>query len=64
MNKGHERIASILCRRDGCTREEAMELIQDVLEQMDDCNYDYCECEEIMLNDLGLEVDYIFDLLL
>lgn len=64
MSKGHERIASILCRRDGCTREEAMEQIQETLQQMEEVNYSPCDCEDIMQAELGLEMDYIFDLLL
>ena len=61
---GHKRIADILCRRDDCTMEEAMELIQNTIELMEEANYDSFECEDIMMNELGLEVDYIFDLLL
>lgn len=63
MAKGHERIASILCRRDGCTLEEAKERIVNALRLMEEANYGPCECEDIMQEELGLEMDYIFDLL-
>ena len=60
---GRQRVAAILCRRDGMTFAEAEELIEQTIEEMDDCNYDPIECEDIMMNNLGLEMDYIFDLL-
>lgn len=58
------KVAEILCRRDGVTMEEAFKCIKDVLEMMEEVNYDPLECEEIMATELGLEPDYIFDLLL
>lgn len=61
---GHERIAEILCRRDGITVEEAQRLIDEAIEQMEACGYDSDECEDIMADVLGLEPDYIFYLLL
>ena len=60
---GRERIAAILCQRDNCTFAEAEELINQTVEEMDACGYDPMECEEIMMSNLGLEMDYIFDLL-
>ena len=60
---GRERVAAILCRRDNCTFEEAEELISNTLEEMEACGYDPIECEEIMMNNLGLEMDYIVDIL-
>ena len=64
MSKGHERIASILCRRDDCTPEEAQERIDETLRQMESVNYSPSYCEDIIMEELGLEMDYIFDLLL
>lgn len=58
------RIVEILCRRDGITTEEAEELIKETINEMEACGYAPCESEDIMLNNLGLELDYIFDLLL
>ena len=60
---GRERVAAILCRRDNITFAEAEELIQQTVEEMEDCGYDTFECEDILMNNLGLEMDYIFDLL-
>lgn len=59
MNK----IVEILCRRDGITRDEAIDLIEDAREQMAECNYDPFDCEDIMMSVLGLEMDYIFYLI-
>lgn len=60
---GQQKIAAILCRRDGCTFAEAEELIKETISEMEACNYAPCESEDIMMNNLGLELDYIFDLL-
>lgn len=60
---GKQRIAAILCRRDGITFAEAEECIQRTIEEMEACSFDPIECEDIMMNNLGLEMDYIFDLL-
>ena len=57
------KIVEILCRRDGITTEEAEELVQEAREEMEACEYNPSECEDIMMNNLGLELDYIFDLL-
>lgn len=58
-----QNIVSILCRRDGITVEEAEALINEALEQMEEVNWAPDECESIMADVLGLEPDYIFDLL-
>jgi hypothetical protein len=63
MNSGRQRVAAILCRRDNITFAEAEDLINQALEEMEACSYNTIECEEIMMNNLGLEMDYIFDLL-
>ena len=59
-------IKQILIDRDGMTSEEADELIEEVKEeiQIAASNGDYELAEDIMLGDLGLEMDYIFELLL
>lgn len=58
------RVTKILMERDNITREEAEERIADAREQMCDCNYDPIECEDIFADELGLELDYLFDILL
>lgn len=59
-------IKQILIDRDGMTAEEADELIEAVKE---DINFaastnDFELAEDIMYGDLGLEMDYIFELLI
>ena len=59
-------IKKILMNRDGMTSEEADELIEAVREDINfaaECG-DYEMAEDIMLDDLGLEMDYIFELLI
>lgn len=57
------KVAEILCRRDGISVEEAERQVSEVHEAILNCNGSYNEAEEIMLNELGLEMDYIFDIL-
>lgn len=58
-------IVKILMSRDNLTREEAEHQLNYVREQMDDAIAagDYGEVEDIMYDELGLEMDYIFDIL-
>lgn len=59
------KIVDILMDRDGMTREEALERIKDVKSEL----YDAMEgtsCmtpEDVMYEELGLEIDYIFQLI-
>ena len=57
-------IIRVLMERDGLTEEEAEERVDEVREMMADCEYDPTECENIMYEELGLEPDYIFDLII
>ena len=55
-------VIKVLMNRDGLTYEDAKEEYElvrdDILESIaDGC----CEIEDILLNNLGLEMDYIFD---
>ena len=59
------RVVSILMKRDGMTEAEAKELVQDTREEIQDaiaCG-DYDLVDDIIAGDLGLEPDYIFDIL-
>lgn len=56
-------IIKILCNRDGCNEDEADRRIDEALERMEEVNFDPEECEDIMAEELGLEPDYIIDLL-
>ena len=67
MKSGHDRIVAILMERDELTEEEAKEQVEEVAEHINEIvtsGGSYEEAEEILLDDLGLEMDYIFDLLL
>lgn len=57
------RVVEILMNRDNLTRREAEDRVIEVKQLMEDCNYDPEECVDIMSEELGLEMDYIEDLL-
>lgn len=59
-----DRVVNILMLRDGLTQSEAESLVKDVRNQMAECNYDPAECEDIFMSELGLEMDYLFDIIL
>ena len=65
MAKKQNRVVKILMERDGLTESEAIEIVRDVKSEIDDC-LEGCNCleaEEIIMDELGLEPDYIFDIL-
>ena len=67
MKTGHDRIVAILMERDELTEEEAREQVEDAVDAINDIlenGGSYEEAEDVLLEDLGLEMDYIFDLLL
>jgi len=67
MKSGNDRIIAILMERDELTEEEAREQVEEAVELINEVlesGGSYEEAEEILLDDLGLEMDYIFDLLL
>lgn len=55
------RVVKILMDRDGITRKEAEELIEETRDEIlaNDSSY----VDDIILNNLGLEPDYIMDIL-
>ena len=57
------RVVKILMEREGLSREEAEDILNEVKEMLEDCNYDPEESEEIISSELGLEPDYIMDIL-
>ena len=59
MNK----VVEILMQRDSMTQEEAEDLLIQTRQELDDCNYDVEESEDIIASNLGLEMDYILDIL-
>ena len=56
-----EKIIRILMMRDNIAREEAVELIEETLEEI--YRSDISEADDILMNNLGLEPDYLFDLI-
>ena len=54
-----ESLKQVIMRRDGLSSQEADELIESAREQILEGE----DPEEVILNDFGLEPDYIFDLL-
>ena len=63
---GIERIIAIIMRRDELTHKEAASVVNEAREMILEAaaSDDYDEAEEIMYSELGLEMDYIFDLLM
>lgn len=58
-------IIEILTRRDGISQLEAEILVEECREEMEDAimRGNYLEAEDIIASYLGLEPDYIFDIL-
>ena len=61
-----KKIIKILMERDGLTEQEAKDMVQDVKQMVEHsiAQGDYEEAEEIFLSELGLEIDYMVNLLL
>ena len=59
------RIVKILMQRDEMSKEEAQELLQETRDAMMAAidAWDFFEVEDIMADYLGLEPDYIFDII-
>lgn len=59
------RVVRILMHRDGITEEEAVSLVKDTASEIYDAieGTNCMEPEDIMMNELGLEPDYMFDIL-
>ena len=58
----NNRVVDILMKRDGLSREEARERVEEVCEMLSDA--DPWEAEDILADELGLEMDYIFDIMM
>lgn len=59
-------IIRILMTRDGYTKEEAKEIYEEVMEEVYDAisTGDYSLAEDIFESDLGLEPDYLLNVLI
>lgn len=56
-------VIEILMKRDGLSRREAQDRFNEVREMIQECNFDPFETEDILIEELGLEMDYIFEFL-
>lgn len=57
------RVVSILMLRDNLTVEEATDMVEETRMLMENASYDSELVEDILMSQLGLEPDYIFDVL-
>lgn len=57
------KVVDILMKRDDMSRTEAQERFNEVREMIQECNFDPFETEDILIEELGLEMDYIFEFL-
>ena len=57
------RVVKILMDRDGLDENEAYSRVREVREQFEEVEYDALECEQILMDEIGLELDYIFDII-
>ncbi len=60
------RVVKILMERDDMTREEAESRVEEVQELLEDAvtTGSYNKAEDILADELGLEMDYLFDLIM
>lgn len=63
---GIDRIIKILMNRDDLSKEEAMEVVKETKEMVESAirSGDYTAAEDIFQEELGLEIDYMVNLLL
>lgn len=57
------KVVDILMKRDGLSRREAQDRFNEVKDMIYGCNFDPFETEDILIEELGLEMDYIFEFL-
>ena len=56
-------VVEILMKRDGLSHREAQDRFNEVKDMIHGCNFDPFETEDILIEELGLEMDYIFEFL-
>lgn len=56
------RVIEILMRRDDLAQQEAEDRVVEVQQMMEDCGYNPEECDDILMEYLGLEPDYLMDI--
>lgn len=63
MKSGIERVAAIIAKRDGITQAEAIERVKECRDAMLEALGHDDDPEEVLAYELGLEPDYIFDMI-
>jgi hypothetical protein len=56
-------IVDILVKRDGISRKEAEAVVEDIRERILNGEIDAFDIDDVMMDELGLEPDYILDLI-
>lgn len=58
-------IVNVLVNRDNISKREAIKLIEETRDEIYEAIYnnDYVTPDEILMNNLGLEPDYLFDII-
>lgn len=56
------KVVKILMDRDGLSKKEATKLVLDTQAELIECA-SFDDADEIIMNNLGLEPDYLFDIL-
>ena len=56
------RLVKILMERDGMSKEEAIQAIEDTRDELVDCT-NALDADEIIESNLGVEPDYLYDIL-
>lgn len=56
-------VVKILMKRDGMSKQEAQELVASVRETVEQCSGSFEAASDVLADELGLEMDYIFDVL-
>lgn len=58
ISKNNE-VVLVLMRRDDMSEGEAIDLVEEVIEAIENVGYEPAESEEILMDMLGLEPDYL-----
>lgn len=56
------KVVKILMDRDGMSKKEATKLVEDTRDELLECT-SLTDADDIIMNNLGLEPDYIFDII-
>lgn len=57
------RVVKILMRRDGISQEDAQQLVDETREEILSVDMGITEADDILMSNLGLEPDYLLDII-